>query len=436
MKRTAWNELEAWKKRAQRKPLLLHGARQVGKTWLMREFGRQRYNNTIVVNFDTNVTMRELFSHEKNVRMLVEGMSLMSGVEITPEDTLIILDEIQECPQALAMLKYFCEDAPEYHVMAAGSLLGVAEVHRGYSFPVGKVEFLTITPLSFYEFLDAVGHASYAEALRESKLSFITAAKDTYTRLLKTYFFVGGMPAVVSDYATHADFASARRIQDDLLAAYEQDFSKHIHAADTPKVRLIWNSIPSQLAREKKFKYKNLAQGARSSTYENALSWLTASGLAHRLPNIVKPSLPLTAYENGAHFKLYMTDIGLLCAKSGLDRHTLLEGNALFEEFKGALTEQYVLQELKTLGKLPLGYWTGGESEVDFIVQSGNRILPIEVKAGINLKAKSLNVYRKKYEPPLAIRASLAQYHSQDGLMDLPLYLMGSLLALIEQELG
>ena len=427
MKRSAWTELEDWKARAGRKPLLLRGARQVGKTWLMREFGRQKYDKVVVVNFDTNTTMHRLFTQEKDVRQLLNGMEMESGVRITPGDTLIILDEIQECPQALATLKYFCEDAPEYHVMAAGSLLGVAEAHCGYSFPVGKVEFLQITPLSFYEFLEGTGQERYADALRECNVSLISAARETYTRLLKTYFYVGGMPAAVADYAANADFGRVRRIQEDLLQAYEQDFAKHIHAADTPKVRLIWNSIPTQLAKEKKFIYNRLAPGARSSTYENALSWLLAAGLVHRLPRISKPDRPLAGYEDAAAFKLFMADIGLLCAKSGLDARTLLEGNAIFEEYKGALTEQYVLQELKTLGRIPLCYWTGGVSEVDFVAQLEGCVVPIEAKAGINLKAKSLTVYRQKYAPPVAIRTSLVEYSAKNGLLDIPLYLLGSL---------
>lgn len=427
MKRTVWTELEAWKKRTGRKPLLLRGARQVGKTWLMQEFGRQKYAKMVVVNFDKSAAMRHLFEQEKNTATLLEGLELESGVHITPEDTLIILDEIQECPQALAALKYFCEDAPEYHVIAAGSLLGVAEAHRGVSFPVGKVEFLQINPLSFYEFLDGTGHERYADALRECKLPLIAASRETYARLLKTYFFVGGMPAVVADYAANGDPASVRRIQESLLQAYEQDFAKHIHATDTPKVRLIWNSVPTQLAREKKFIYTRLAPGARSSTYEGALSWLIAAGLVHRLPRISKPDLPLVGYEDNSAFKLFMCDIGLLCAKSGLDARTLLEGNAIFEEYKGALTEQYVLQELHALGRIPLCYWTGGESEVDFVAQMEGSVIPIEVKAGINLKAKSLAVYRQKYNPPIALRASLAEYGVKGGLVDMPLYLMGSL---------
>lgn len=393
----------------------------------MQEFGRQKYAKMAVVNFDKSAAMRHLFEQDKNTATLLEGIELESGVHITPGDTLIILDEIQECPQALAALKYFCEDAPEYHVMAAGSLLGVAEAHRGVSFPVGKVEFLQINPLTFYEFLDGTGHERYADALRECKLPLIAASRETYARLLKTYFFVGGMPAVVADYAANGDLASVRRIQENLLQSYEQDFAKHIHATDTPKVRLIWNSVPTQLAREKKFIYNRLAPGARSSTYEGALSWLIAAGLVHRLPRISKPDIPLVGYEDNNAFKLFMSDIGLLCAKSGLDARTLLEGNAIFEEYKGALTEQYVLQELHALGRIPLGYWTGGDSEVDFVAQMEGRVIPIEVKAGINLKAKSLAVYRQKYNPPIALRTSLAEYATKDGLLDIPLYLMGSL---------
>lgn len=434
MKRDALEKLKRWKASSSRKPLLLRGARQVGKTWIMHEFGRECYAQTAVINFDKNEEMRTLFSAHKDPRTLLRGMELELGMSITPGDTLIILDEVQEAPQALASLKYFCEDTPEHHIIAAGSLLGVAEAHRGVSFPVGKVEFMQLHPLTFYEFLGALGQEKHAEALRQQDTALLTAFHSMYTRRLKEYFCVGGMPGVVADYAEHGDMHRVRERQKDILLAYEQDFSKHIQPTDTPKVRLIWDSLPAQLAREnKKFIYSHLAQGARASTYGQALSWLLAAGLVHCVRRISKPGLPLLGYEDASAFKLFMLDTGLLCAKSKLPVRAVLEGDRVFEEFKGALAEQYVLQELTSLGDLTICYWTGATSEVDFVAQLEEKIVPIEVKAGGNTKAKSLAAYRQKYAPDIAVITSLLPYNSKPGLLGLPLYMIGSLAA---QALG
>lgn len=429
MYRMAMENLLAWKQSRRRKPLIIEGARQVGKTWLMKEFGRQAYADTVYINFDSNARMAELFASDLDTKRLVLGLELYAGRKIDPENTLLIFDEVQEVPRALAALKYFCEDAPQYHIVCAGSLLGIA-LHRGTSFPVGKVDFLKLYPLSFQEFLMAIGKQQFSELLDQRDFSMITSFRETYADALKQYYFVGGMPEAVESFAENQDFNEVRQIQKRILAAYEQDFSKHAPNEVVPRLRMLWNSIPAQLAKEnKKFIYGLVREGARAKDYETALLWLSDCGLVHRVSRVNAPGIPLRAYEDMKAFKLFVLDVGLLGCMTGLHQRTLLDGNALFVEFKGALTEQYVCQQLKTLADLELCYYTNdrGSCEVDFVVDTGGRVMPLEVKAETNLRAKSLKTYREKFSPELAIRTSMADYRKEDGLVNLPLYAIGQI---------
>lgn len=429
MYRMAMENLLAWKQSRRRKPLIIEGARQVGKTWLMKEFGRQAYGDTVYINFDSNARMAELFASDLDTKRLVLGLELYAGRKIDPEKALLIFDEVQEVPRALAALKYFCEDAPQYHIVCAGSLLGIA-LHRGTSFPVGKVDFLKLYPLSFQEFLMAIGKKQFSELLDQQDFSMITSFRETYADALKQYYFVGGMPEAVESFAENQDFNEVRQIQKRILAAYEQDFSKHAPNEVVPRLRMLWNSIPAQLAKEnKKFIYGLVREGARAKDYETALLWLSDCGLVHRVSRVNAPGIPLRAYEDMKAFKLFVLDVGLLGCMTGLHQRTLLDGNALFVEFKGALTEQYVCQQLKTLADLELCYYTNdrGSCEVDFVVDTGGRVMPLEVKAETNLRAKSLKTYREKFSPELAIRTSMADYRKEDGLVNLPLYAIGQI---------
>lgn len=429
MYRMAMENLLAWKQSRRRKPLIIEGARQVGKTWLMKEFGRQAYGDTVYINFDSNARMAELFASDLDTKRLVLGLELYAGRKIDPENALLIFDEVQEVPRALAALKYFCEDAPQYHIVCAGSLLGIA-LHRGTSFPVGKVDFLKLYPLSFQEFLMAIGKKQFSELLDQQDFSMITSFRETYADALKQYYFVGGMPEAVESFAENQDFNEVRQIQKRILAAYEQDFSKHAPNEVVPRLRMLWNSIPAQLAKEnKKFIYGLVREGARAKDYETALLWLSDCGLVHRVSRVNAPGIPLRAYEDMKAFKLFVLDVGLLGCMTGLHQRTLLDGNALFVELKGALTEQYVCQQLKTLADLELCYYTNdrGSCEVDFVVDTGGRVMPLEVKAETNLRAKSLKTYREKFSPELAIRTSMADYRKEDGLVNLPLYAIGQI---------
>lgn len=429
MYRMAMENLLAWKQSRRRKPLIIEGARQVGKTWLMKEFGRQAYGDTVYINFDSNARMAELFASDLDTKRLVLGLELYAGRKIDPENALLIFDEVQEVPRALAALKYFCEDAPQYHIVCAGSLLGIA-LHRGTSFPVGKVDFLKLYPLSLQEFLMAIGKKQFSELLDQQDFSMITSFRETYADALKQYYFVGGMPEAVESFAENQDFNEVRQIQKRILAAYEQDFSKYAPNEVVPRLRMLWNSIPAQLAKEnKKFIYGLVREGARAKDYETALLWLSDCGLVHRVSRVNAPGIPLRAYEDMKAFKLFVLDVGLLGCMTGLHQRTLLDGNALFVEFKGALTEQYVCQQLKTLADLELCYYTNdrGSCEVDFVVDTGGRVMPLEVKAETNLRAKSLKTYREKFSPELAIRTSMADYRKEDGLVNLPLYAIGQI---------
>ena len=424
MYRIAIEKLLKWKQSKRRKPLIIEGARQVGKTWLMKEFGRQAYEDTVYINFDSNSRMAELFAPDLDTERLIMGLELYAGRKIDPEKSLLIFDEVQEVPRALTALKYFYENAPQYNIVCAGSLLGIA-LHQGTSFPVGKVDFLKLYPLSFNEFLRAIGEERFAELLDKRDFQMITSFRQTYIDALKQYYFVGGMPEAVQSFAENKDFNEVREIQRRILAAYEQDFSKHVPNEIVPRLRMLWNSIPSQLAKEnKKFIYGLVREGARAKEYETAIMWLCDCGLVHKVSRVNTAGIPLRAYEDLKAFKLFLVDIGLLGCMAGLRQRTLLDGNALFVEFKGALTGQYVCQQLKTIENLDVYYYTNdrGSCEVDFVVDTGERIVPVEVKAEINLKAKSLKTYREKFSPEVAVRTSMADYKKEDWLVNLPLY--------------
>lgn len=424
MYRFAIEELKKWKTRENRKPLIIRGARQVGKTWLMKEFGASSYDQTVYINFDGNTQMQRLFDGDLDVQRIIIGLELYVGYKIDPEKMLLVFDEIQEVPRALTSLKYFNENAPQYQIVCAGSLLGIA-LHDGTSFPVGKVEFLDLYPLSFYEFLTALGKERFVTLLQDQEYSTASNFRQEYVDSLKQYYFIGGMPEVVQAFVDNKDFNEARTIQQRILSAYEQDFSKHAPNEAVPRIRMIWNSIPSQLAKEnKKFIYGLIKEGARAKDYELALLWLSDCGLVHKVNRITVPNLPLKAYEDLKAFKLFFVDIGLLSCLAGLRQNVLLDGNELFKEFKGALTEQYVLQELKTRKGIQCFYWTAerGTAEVDFVVDNGADVLPIEVKAEINLQAKSLKVFHEKYQPPKSIRTSMADYKDEGWLVNLPLW--------------
>lgn len=424
MYRSAIEKLYQWKASKHRKPLIIEGARQVGKTWLMKEFGSKAYADTVYINFDSNAEMAQLFASDLNTERLIMGIELYAGRKIDPNRTLLIFDEVQEVPRALSSLKYFCENAPQYQIICAGSLLGIA-LHEGTSFPVGKVDFLKLYPLSFKEFLTATAHERFADLLANRDYAMITSFKQTYIDAIRQYYFVGGMPEAVQSFADEKDFNEVRNIQKRILAAYEQDFSKHAPALIVPKIRMIWNSIPSQLAKEnKKFIYGLVREGARAKEYEAAIMWLCDCGLVHKVSRVNAAGIPLKAYEDLKAFKLFTVDVGLLGCMAGLRQRTLLDGNRLFTEFKGALTEQYVCQQLKAIEDLGVYYYTNdrGSCEVDFIVDSGEHIIPVEVKAELNLKAKSLKTYREKFAPEICIRTSMADYKKENGLVNLPLY--------------
>lgn len=436
MYRIAMEKLYRWKVSRRRKPLLIQGARQVGKTWLMKEFGRSAYRDMVYINFDSNSRMAELFASDLNTDRLIMGIELYAGKKIDPDSTLLIFDEVQEVPRALSSLKYFYENAPQYHIICAGSLLGIA-LHEGTSFPVGKVDFLELYPLSFREFLMAVTGTQFAKLLDSQDYKMITSFKQTYIEALKQYYFIGGMPEAVENFTEERDFYEVREVQKRILEAYEQDFSKHAPLEIVPKIRMVWNSIPSQLAKEnKKFLYGLVREGGRAKEYETAIMWLCDCGLVYKIERVKGGGIPLKAYVDQKAFKLFVVDVGLLGCMTGLSPKILLDGKDLFKEFKGALTEQYVCQQLKTLENLSIYYYTNdrGSCEVDFVVDTGERTVPVEVKAEVNLKAKSLKTYYEKYQPEISIRTSMADYRPEEWLMNLPLYAIEEICSCISRE--
>lgn len=422
MYRYAIKDLIAWKNSENHMPLIIQGARQVGKTWLMKEFGKQEYKQVAYISFDNNPRLDALFQKDLNVKRIIDGLNIEVGFNITPKDTLIIFDEIQENPLALTSLKYFSENAPKYDIVAAGSLLGVAH-HKGTGFPVGKVEYLNLYPLSFKEFLLAVKEDQILEIIENNDFDMQKVFKERIIDLLRRYCYVGGMPKAVLSYSEKQDYNLVRKIQKNILADYEGDFSKHIPSEQVERTRLLWNAIPSQLVKEnKKCVYGKIKQGARAKDFEIALNWLIDSGLVHKVSRVSEPNMPLKAYEDVSAYKLFLLDVGLLGAMTDLDVRSLLENDKLFNDYNGAITEQYVLQEFKTLHDLPIFYWTSNRAELDFIIQYKNNIIPVEAKATVNLQAKSLKSFRQKYEPAISIRTSLADYEENQGLYNIPLF--------------
>lgn len=427
MYRKAIEDLKKWKNSARRKPLVLKGARQVGKTWLLQELGRTEYEACAYVNLDHNPQMDTLFSLDMDIPRIIEGLEVASGVKIVPGKTLIILDEIQENPAALASLKYFYENAPEYHVAVAGSLLGIA-LHENTSFPVGKVNFLDIYPLTFAEFLRAAKKEKYAELVEQGDFTAIAPFHEALLDLLRTYMVVGGMPEAVLNYATEGNVLGVREVQREILEAYEQDFSKHAPAGLVPKIREVFEILPEQLAKEnRKFIFSMVRSGARAKDYETAIMWLEDAGIVRRVKRTSSVNLPVSAYADKDSFKLFFLDCGLLSAAADVKVETVLDGSALFQNLKGALAEQFVLQELIAAGETPF-YYSKEDSrgEIDFLLNGAQAVLPIEVKAGENLSSASLKAFLERFsEVPKAVKLSTLSSVEQGGILNLALYLAG-----------
>jgi predicted AAA+ superfamily ATPase len=440
MYRNKINELIRWKRSPIRKPLILRGARQVGKTWLLQEFGRTNYDQLAYINFEDMPVLQNIFASDFNIERILTVLQVHAQASITPENTLIVFDEIQSAERGVTSLKYFCERAPQYHVIAAGSLLGMS-LHRHVSFPVGKVDFMDLRPLSFSEFLLALGEEHLNAVLEAGKWDVLSVFTDKLKDYLRYYFYVGGMPEAVARFAQTRDWQEVRHIQRRILNAYEGDFSKYAPSEMVPRIRMVWQSIPAQLAKEnKKFVYGVLKDGARAKDFELAIQWLLDSGLLLKSHRVSKPHLPLSAYQDFSAFKLFLHDVGLLSAMAGLHVKTVIEGNAIFTEFKGALTEQYVMQQLRLDSNDYIGYWTNDRSttEVDFVVQHEGEVIPIEVKAGENVKARSFKTFCEKYQPKKAVRTSLSGYKEEPWMVNVPLYGIGAagVLTTTEQTAG
>lgn len=434
MKRNAIKELYEWKENNGRKPLVILGARQVGKTWLMKEFGKEAYKKCAYVNFEDNDDLRGLFEHDFDIQRIIANLQWTTGVTID-EDTLIILDEIQEAPRGITALKYFQEKAPQYHVIAAGSLLGIV-MHKNDSFPVGKVDFMHLYPLSFYEFLNAIGEKKMVDLLQAKDWTMLTMVRAKFEERLRQYYFVGGMPAAVLAFVNDGDLNKVRTIQKSIIEAYERDFSKHAPAIEVPRIRMVWHSIPSQLSKEnRKFIYGMIKEGARAKDFELAIEWLKDAGLIYKVNRCKKAQLPLAAYEDFSAFKMFLSDIGLMGAMSNIPVQSLLNGNMLFSDFKGALTEQFVLQQMKTNQSLSIYYWSADNSrgEIDFLVQQEEKVIPIEVKAEENLQAKSLRMFVERNPGLKGCRFSMSPYREQDWLVNYPLYSVLTILGQTEE---
>lgn len=435
MKRNAIKELYEWKENNGRKPLVILGARQVGKTWLMKEFGKEAYKKCAYVNFEDNDDLRGLFEHDFDIQRIIANLQWATDVTID-EDTLIILDEIQEAPRGITALKYFQEKAPQYHVIAAGSLLGIA-MHKNDSFPVGKVDFMHLYPLSFYEFLNAIGEKKMVDLLQAKDWTMLTMVRAKFEERLRQYYFVGGMPAAVLAFVNDGDLNKVRTIQKSIIEAYERDFSKHAPAIEVPRIRMVWHSIPSQLSKEnRKFIYGMIKEGARAKDFELAIEWLKDAGLIYKINRCKKAQLPLAAYEDFSAFKMFLSDIGLMGAMSNTPVQSLLNGNMLFSDFKGALTEQFVLQQMKTNQSLSIYYWSADNSrgEIDFLVQQEEKVIPIEVKAEENLQAKSLRMFVERNPGLKGCRFSMSPYREQDWLVNYPLYSVLTILGQTEDK--
>ncbi len=429
MRRDAMQQLYDWKEKTTRKPLIVRGARQVGKTWLMKEFASSAYRQFAYINFEDNEVMKDVFQKDFDVERILMAIQLVTGIVVDTE-TLIIFDEIQEAPRGLTALKYFQEKAPQYHVVAAGSLLGIA-MHSNDSFPVGKVDFMDLYPLSFSEFLEAVGQEAFARLLAKKDWGLIAAFRSKLIDLLKQYYYVGGMPEVVNAFINHKDYAEVRQLQQAILDSYDRDFSKHAPIAEVPRIRMIWRSVPAQLAKEnKKFVYGVVKEGARAKDFELAIEWLIDAGLIYKVSRVKKAGIPLSAYEDFSAFKLFLLDTGLMGAMSGLPPQALLEGNVLFSDYKGAITEQYVLQQLKSVKGLSIYYWSSDTSrgELDFLLQKDVSVIPVEVKAEENLQSKSLRFFVEKNAGLHGVRFSMSDYREQEWMINYPLYSVGYIL--------
>ena len=432
MKRNIINSLSAWKASPRRKPLILYGARQVGKTWVLKEFGKTEFEKTIYIDFDKDKEVHKYFTGDIYPGSIIAGLETHFETKIDPTNTLIIFDEIQECQSAKDSLKYFNEDAPQYHIAAAGSFLGIAHG----KFPVGQVDHLTLRHLSFNEFLEATGSLILLERIKNPDKPMIQSVSVTAEKKLKEYMYIGGMPEAVNAFIQsegYGNFPDVRKIQLQILNNYKNDFTRHIKETDIPKVRMLWESIPLHLAKEKKkFMYREIKEGARASAYENALDWLVNTGIIHKVDRVNCAKLPLIAYADREAFKIYMLDTGLLSAASALDIKTFFDPDPnVFKEFRGAITEQFVLQELKTLenqtlSSLPVYYWgrEEGKSEVDFLIQWKNEVVPIEVKSGIHKRSKSLEIYSEIYKPAHAVRTTLNNFGISGSLYSIPLYMI------------
>ena len=428
MYRTAINDLYEWKLDKKRKPLIIQGARQVGKTWLMQEFGKTAFKKMVYVNFEYEIELRNLFQKDLQIPRIITTLEAYTKIPISPDDTLIVFDEIQSAPNGLTSLKYFNENAPEYFVVVSDSILGM-NLHNKVSFPVGKVSFLDLYPMSFYEFLLAVGETGLARILDEKLWDIMNVFAEKFKDFLRYYFYVGGMPEAVATFAENRDFQKIRQKQIEILTTYERDFSKYAPYEIVPRLNMVWQNIPAQLSKEnKKFIYGAMKEGARAKDFELAIQWLVDSGILLKSYRISKPKMPLIAYQDFSAFKLFFNDVGLLGAKSSLDTKTIVLGNNIYTEFKGALTEQFVMQQLKAAKIDYIGYWTNerSTSEVDFVIQHNGDIIPVEVKASENTKAKSFKLFCEKYNPQTAIRASLSNYRKEDWMTNVPLYIIGN----------
>ena len=429
MKRLLLKKLIEWKDKNHRKPLILWGARQVGKTWLMKEFGSSYFSNFVYISFYNNSRMSSIFEEDYDVKRIINAIEVNQHVKITPGETLLIFDEVQTSPKVVESLKYFCEDASEYPVIAAGSLLGVS-IYEGISFPVGKVDELHLYPMNFREFLLAMGEDRLFEYVSNADYERVNEFSALYKELLKQYLCVGGMPEVVERYAEKRDFSEVRELQLAILSQYEGDFGKHVSPNEMPRIRMTWQSLPMQLAKEnKKFFFGQVKEGARQKDFEKAIQWLVDAGLVYKVNKVQKPAMPLKSYVDFSSFKLFLIDVGLLGALSELDIESVIQGNDLFVEFKGALIEQYVLEQLVSDTQYTPYYYSGEKStyETDFLIQKSKDVVPIEVKAETNLKSKSLRAYYDKFLPALALRVSSSDYIDQGWMKNIPLWCVSAI---------
>jgi uncharacterized protein len=430
MKRDVFDKLAQWKSSSRRKPLIINGARQVGKTYSLKLFGETHYEKVVYLNFEKNEKLCSYFDNTLDPKQLLKVLSIHSNVQITPANTLLIFDEIQECPKALNSLKYFCEEANEYHIACAGSLLGV-KVSQEKGFPVGKVNFLNLFPMTFYEFLSGIGETQLCSFVQDydSCDPLPIPLHEKLLHYLRFYFFIGGMPEVVADYIKNENLQIVREIQQEILFSYERDFAKHAPPHEVMNITTVWQTIHQQLAKEnKKFIFSAIKKSARGRDYEAAIQWLLDAGLIYKCYQLSSPKFPLSAYAKSNIFKIYLIDIGLLGAHSNLSSKTIISGNTLFTEFKGSLTENFITQELlASLGHQPYYWASEGSAEVDFLIELEQEIYPLEVKAGNNSKKKSLLVYQNKYHPSKLFRATTMNLKEDNKLVNLPLYMIANL---------